>query len=324
MVRDLVVGADIGGTATRVGVADLAGSVLALATGGPGNPISVGVAGSAAEIRAVTASALTGISGTVRAVVIGLAGGSRAAADPSFGRAAVPNGVEVAPQLVSDLSVAFGAATPLRSGYVVVAGTGAVAGHVRDNVLVEHRDGWGWLLGDEGSGFWIGREAVRATLTGLQGQTALGPLQQAVLAAAGAGGYLELLAACYSATPTWLARFSPLVSEHAHQDPVAAGIATAAVDQLENLWASLSPLPGEPVVLAGSVLTAPGPVGRELRSRLAGHGASVLYGPGGVAGALWLALQPWVGDDPLVHRHTLVHRRLVSTTRRRIAGPSAG
>jgi len=313
---ELVVGADIGGTSTRVAVADTTGRVLGMAVGGPGNPNSVGVWGSAARISSVMARALAEVPGRVVAVVIGLAGGSRAAADPDFLRAAVPPRVDLPAALVSDLTVAFCSATPDPGGYVLVAGTGAVAGEVAGTELVQQRDGWGWLLGDEGSGFWIGRAAVRSTLAALQEQRPLGPLQRDVLAMSGTGGYLDLLQACYQATPTWLAEFSPLVSRHAGGDPAAAEIADQAVLLLLDLLLGLHPRPGEPIVLAGSVLAQDGPVSRSFRHRLAqlegapGEAREVLSASTGVVGALWLAVQPWVVDP------SATHARLSATARR--------
>ena len=301
-MADVVLGADIGGTSTRVAVADLEGNVISMATGGPGNPNTVGLAASAAEIRTVTERALAPVDGLVVSAVIGLAGGSRAAGAPDFLRAAVPDRVDVPARLVGDLTVAFSSGTPSREGYVVVAGTGAVAGQVVDAELVQQRDGWGWLLGDAGSGFWLGRAAVRATLDALQREAPLGPLQHDVLTASGVAGYLELLQVCYDSPPTWLAQFSPLVSRHAATDPVASGIAEGAVSRLEDLVFSLVLQPGGPIVLAGSVLTTAGPVSAGLRARLARRvNNPVLTSTTGVVGALWLGLGSRVRSSPSVH-----------------------
>ncbi|MBA3528522.1 MAG: N-acetylglucosamine kinase [Propionibacteriaceae bacterium] len=307
-MTDLVVGADIGGTSTRVGVADLGGGILSLATGGPGNPNSVGVAESAAQISAVVDSALATVAGTVVAVVIGLAGGSRAATDKSFLRHALPEHLAVRPVLVSDVTVAFCSATPATAGYAVVAGTGAVAGHVVDDELVEQRDGWGWLLGDDGSGFWLGRAAVRATLHTLQRELPLGALQRAVLVAAEASDYAGLLQNCYRATPTWVAQFAPLVTVHAERDPVAAAIADQAADLLAEAVLSLDPVPDEPIVLGGSVLTTSGPVSRGFRTRIAARlPNTLLRSTSGVIGALWIGTRARVLNEPAVHA------RLVAT-----------
>jgi len=310
-MTDVVVGADIGGTSTRVAVSDTTGSVLAVAAGGPGNPNTVGVEGSAAQIRSVIEKALTTANGRVLAVVIGLAGGSRAVAVPGFLRAAVPDRVDALAQLVGDPTVAFCSATPERRGYVLVAGTGAIAAEVVGDELVQQRDGWGWLLGDEGSGFWLGRAAVRSTLAALQGAQPLSPLHEAVLDSSSTRDYLELLQACYQATPTWLAQFSTLVSAHAADDPVAAGIAAEAVSLLDRLFLSLEPEAELPVVLGGSVLTTPGPVSAGLRERLAARpGTAVLTSSSGVIGALWIALRRHVAES------TDVHERLVASAAR--------
>ncbi len=54
-------------------------------------------------------------------------------------------------------------------GVIVTAGTGSIA-YGRNSEGEEARiGGWGWMLGDEGSGYWIGREAVRAVLAAWEG-----------------------------------------------------------------------------------------------------------------------------------------------------------
>ena len=289
-MRELLVGADIGGTSTKVGVATSDGRVVSLATGGPGNPNTVGLDGSAAQIHDVIDRALQGLSGNVVAVVIGLAGGSRAAAEAPFLSAAVPHRVAVRPTLVSDLNVAFSTATPAPQGYVIVAGTGSVAGHIVGADLVARRDGWGWLLGDQGSGYWLGREAVRSTLAALDHERELTPLQTAVLDAAASPDYLHLIQACYSHPPTWLSQFAPLVSQHADTDRAAGDIAQRAAQHLVDTVLSLKPQPSQPLVLGGSVLTTPGPVARHFRTTIAQLlDNPVLTARTGVVGALWIA-----------------------------------
>ncbi|MCW2801866.1 MAG: glucosamine kinase [Propionibacteriaceae bacterium] len=306
-MEGFVIGADIGGTSTRVAVCNLTGAVLGSAIGGPGNPNSVGLDGSAGQIRHTILDAWAdaglpaGSLGAVRKVVIGLAGGSRAADTAGFLRAAVPSEVQVAPALVSDLAVAFCSATPATEGYVLVAGTGAVAGRVVGDDLCERRDGWGWLLGDDGSGFWLGRAAVRSTLAGLEQNQLLGPLGAAVLELAGCADQVELLRACYSRPPAWLAQFSTLVSQHAATDPAAARIAAEAVRLLRGTLMGLEPCPHQPVVLAGSVLTQPGPVSDSLRAQIERELPNpILTSGSGLVGALWMGLRG-LGSAPTLH-----------------------
>jgi len=305
-VADLVLGADVGGTSTRVAVADLGGTVLAVAQGGPGNPNLVGLAASAAEIRSVTGRAIDCVPGTVVAAVLGVAGRTRATADPGFLAAAVPPGVGVTPLLVSDLAVGFSSATPAAAGCMIIAGTGAVAGRLAGDEVQGRQDGWGWLLGDRGSGFWLGRAAVRATLDAFDGGRPLSPLHRDVLADAGVSHFQELVEACYAHPPTWLAGFAPLVSRWADQDPEAGRIADGAAALLADSLSRLAPRREEPVVLGGSVLAAPGPVRRRFAARLPA-GLTLLSAESGLVGATWIGARR-------LGRHSLeLHRRLTAT-----------
>ena len=300
----LLLGADIGGTATRVAVSTVAGEVLGVAAGPAGNPNSVGLEVSAERIRTVAEQCLTqcGLHAADRvlAAVIGLAGGGRA--DESFLTAVRPPRLAVRPRLVSDLAVAFSSATPSPQGYVLVAGTGAVAGRIVAGELRERRDGWGWLLGDEGSGFWLGREAVRATLTRLQaGTEPVGPLAEAVLRLTGTRDPVAIVQQCYANPPVWLSTFAELVARHA-DDPVAAAIAARAAEHLVDTLLDLDLDPDLPVVLAGSVATRPGPVREALRARLDERLINpVLTAESGLVGALWLAAGTLDRPDEAVH-----------------------
>lgn len=300
----LLLGADVGGTATRVAVATLEGEVLAMAAGPAGNPNSVGLAESARRVRTAAEQCLSqvGVSAAERVVaaVIGLAGGARA--DAAYLDATQPPGLRRRPRLVSDLAVAFSSATPAPRGYVLVAGTGAVAGRIDGGDLRERRDGWGWLLGDEGSGYWLGREVVRATLTRLQaGTEPLGALAKAVVERLQTDDPTAIVQRCYAEPPVWLSTFAELVTRHA-EDPSAISIARRAAEHLVHLVADLAPNPEQPVVLAGSVATRPGPVSAALQGRL----GTVLDNPrltaeSGLVGALWLAAGEAHAPDAVVH-----------------------
>src|ERR671914_20747 len=152
-------------------------------TGG-GNPISH-PAGAAAALAGALGAALAGVDpGRVQASVIGVAGGSALRTPPvaaRFGQVWTDAGLTCDPGYAPDLEVAFAAGTPEPDGSVLVAGTGATAGAVSGRRLTRTADGHGWLLGDDGSGFWLGREAVRAALRTLDAGEPPGPLVGAVL-----------------------------------------------------------------------------------------------------------------------------------------------
>ena len=122
----------------------------------------------------------------------------------------------------SDLLATYFSGTHRPDGYAVIAGTGAGAIRVEDGRQVAVADGLGWLLGDEGSGFWIGQRVVRAALADLDGRgpsTALTPLLLARLgvpAPSGAGDREPILAvvrALYAGPPVRLADYAGLVFE---------------------------------------------------------------------------------------------------------------
>lgn len=304
--RRLVVGADIGGTSTRVGIADLDGRILGVARSGPGNPNTVGPDASAARIRATTEEALESVAGAtgadVVAAALGLAGSTRITDPDGFCVAALPDSVRVPGRLVTDLAVAFCSGTPARDGYVLIAGTGAGASRIVDDHRTERRGAWGYLLGDEGSGFWLGRAAVRATLHALERDEPLGALGRRVQQATGTSGMDDLISACYAHPPAWLADLAVLVSDTADQDPAAAEIAQEGAALLASTLAALAPEPGLPVVFAGSVLTGSGPITGAVETAVSGLvDGPVLRAGSGLAGALWVAMRDLVDDAPQVH-----------------------
>ena len=74
------------------------------------------------------------------------------------------------------------AAQGLDAGIAVVAGTGSVAWGRREDGREARRGGWGHLLGDEGIGWWLGREAVRRCLARADAGLPVDDLDAAVLA----------------------------------------------------------------------------------------------------------------------------------------------
>src|SRR6185295_3235694 len=66
--------------------------------------------------------------------------------------------------VVNDALVALEAGAPDRPGVVVIAGTGSIAYGRNERNEAARAGGWGYVLGDEGSGYWIGRAALRAVL----------------------------------------------------------------------------------------------------------------------------------------------------------------
>lgn len=299
----LVLGGDIGGTSTRLVVADLAGRVVARASGPGGNPVAH--PDTARQVLAETlAGVLAGLDpAAVRVGVVGMAG-SGAVRDPAVHEAYAEvwrlAGLVQPPEICPDLEVAFAAGTTEPDGVVLIAGTGAVAGRVRGHRLVSAAGGHGWLLGDEGSGFWIGREAVRATLRWLEGAAPPGELSRSVLERLGVAGSSpearsDVVAAAHAGPPVALSALAPLVTRaHGAGDPAATAILAEAGEHLQRTVGGVGAVAaGEPVVLAGSLTSEGTVLGDRLRSWLAGLGARACLAEEPVIGAVRLAITRW-------------------------------
>ena len=154
-------------------------------------------------------------------------------------------------------------AAGLDEGVAVICGTGSIAVGAWQGRQARS-GGFGYLLGDEGSGYWITRAAVRALLDRRDRGVPLGALGETLLAAAGASHMDELQRMFYDFPhPRRWARHAPLVLEA--DDPAARSIAVEAAQALAGLAASaMRRLAGPdespvalPVVLGGGLLDNP-------------------------------------------------------------------
>ena len=177
-----------------------------------------------------------------------------------------------------DIDVALAAAPGAPAdGLVLIAGTGAIAARLTARHRTAVVDGHGWLLGDEGSGFWLGNRAVRAALEALDGRGPWTALVERVvvhylgadapgaadLAAAGARHDLAeaMVSRAYEQAPPRLAALSPVVVAVARGgDAVALALLDEAAELLAASVRALGPLPGEPLVASGGLLGPDGPL----------------------------------------------------------------
>ncbi|WIM96972.1 BadF/BadG/BcrA/BcrD ATPase family protein [Actinoplanes oblitus] len=268
---ELVLGVDAGGTASRAVLAGPSG-VVGRGLAGPGNPISAGTA-AVEEIASAIRQALGHRPPlSVRAGVLGLSGTS-ALADPVVGerfrRMWTGLGLTCPMTVVGDVVTAFAAGTREPSGAVLIAGTGAVAARIERLTVARVADGLGWLLGDEGSGRWLGLRAVRSAARDFGS-----PLAVAVAAHAGVTSADELVRWAQALPLDDITALAPVVCAAARaDDPDASAIVADAVRRLVRTLDSLGS-PG-PVVLAGSLLTADTPVRDGLLGTLRSRGTTV-------------------------------------------------
>jgi N-acetylglucosamine kinase-like BadF-type ATPase len=326
--KGYLVGVDAGGTSTRAIVADLSGTRVGYGTAGGANPNSYPPEVAAAQVGAAISSALATANvppERVSAGVLGLAGASKLADDKVaalFDTAWHEVGPKCGLRVVTDCEAAFAAGTPAPDGTALVAGTGSVAARIVNRRQVAISGGYGWLLGDEGSAFWLGRQAVRATLRTLATGSSLGVLARSVLSAVLAiqeevasdpvprrAIVSRLITAVNGEPPIHLAKLGPLVdAAAAASDPLATEIVGGAVDWLVRA-ARDARSSGErtPVVVIGSTAAGNGVLGQRLLSALTeAFGGPVSIATDGAAGAAWLAGLELLGPAALGLRASLL------------------
>ncbi|WP_327584588.1 hypothetical protein OHA25_53975 [Nonomuraea sp. NBC_00507] len=164
MTQSLVVGVDAGATSTRVSVHALDGSRVGYARAGAGNPTAHGLDKAVAAITDALGAALGPHDGG--RVVASLAGvaGQVAEMVPALAKVWADHGIAKGPRFMGDVPIAYAAGSAEPDGSLLLSGTGAVAARIKGYQLDVIADGLGWLLGDAGSGFWIGRAAAKAVV----------------------------------------------------------------------------------------------------------------------------------------------------------------
>lgn len=218
-------GIDGGGSSTRLLVVNQDNDVLYRACGGPSNVLVVG------EERASHSLLDLMPEVPIHAVVAGLAGADRPHVRSFWLN--LLNRFASQCWVVGDYRIAWAAATGGRSGITAIVGTGSI-------IYAEHKDktrrmgGYGWRIGDAGSGIALGQAALKAVLAHIEGwgpQTGLEPAVKAWAGESTASGILDYV---YRDSTEWR-RVSDLarhVLALASADEVAHGIVRRQADEL--------------------------------------------------------------------------------------------
>jgi N-acetylglucosamine kinase-like BadF-type ATPase len=235
-----LLGVDGGQSSTTAIIGDETGRVLGVGRGGPCNHVGASE-GRAKLVEAIHASvgAACSAAGLDPAAVrfvsacLGFSGG------PADKQALVGQILASDRIVVSDdASIALSGALAGQPGIVVIAGTGSIAFGRNGEGRTARAGGWGYLFGDEGGGFWIVREALRAALRWEEGWGSPTALRPMLLDATGARNINDLMHRCY--TPEFprprIAGFSLLVNSAAEKgDPMAQNILREAAGELALL-----------------------------------------------------------------------------------------
>ncbi|GAB3600414.1 BadF/BadG/BcrA/BcrD ATPase family protein [Microbacterium tumbae] len=292
-----IAGVDLGKTQCRLVITDGTDRRRADGAGSPGLATSDGVETALAAVLPLLREA----GGAVEGIAVGAAGAwaAPAAAERLARELAVQVG---APAVVaSDVVTAHAGALVGAPGVLLIAGTGAAALGIdaRGARLV---DGWGPELGDLGSGSWLGREGMRATLRQRSG---LGPatvLTETALRRIGPADDVHAWLAGDEPIARRLAAFAPdVLDAAAGGDAVAAEIAADAV-RLLTATAVAAADGASDVVLHGGLTNHPW-FRALLADELLARGCTVATAGGdAVAGALLLATRTDLPHERYLHR----------------------
>jgi N-acetylglucosamine kinase-like BadF-type ATPase len=306
----VVIGIDGGGTTTKALAAGTDGRIIGYGESGPSNYQAVGAVKAGQVVLAATQSALGDKPVTPDEYFLGMAGVRR-----SDDRMALKRTITALVQssrvtVATDAYIALAGGTVCRPGVVVIAGTGAIAFGVNRFGREACSGGWGYLLGDEGSAYDLGRRGMIAVLREADGRGAATALTGYLLDYLGLSDRMELerIVTAFYQKPTdrrLIAEFARMVTQAADAgDRMALRIVHLAARELSlAARAVLRKLeftdgPGA-VIITGGVFDA-APLVTELFTKALKRSAPGLtiarprFKP--VVGALLLALQKVNGE----------------------------
>lgn len=272
-----VLGIDAGGTKTVCLLADGEGQVLAEARGPGANLQTSGELEVEKALHQVIEEAMGERDARPEAVCLGIAGVDRPQDEAVVAGIMRRLGFKQRMLIVNDALIALVAGAGDGPGVVVVAGTGSIA-YGRDAAgRAARAGGWGYILGDEGGGFWIGRSALAAVVRQSDGRGPATALTDLVLAELQLASPTELIEVIYERglQRHTIARIAGVVERAAEAgDAVAAEILRRAAIELSTAAASVITRLGMrgdafPTVLAGGILKGIPALAADVRARIA-------------------------------------------------------
>ncbi|MFZ3070876.1 MAG: BadF/BadG/BcrA/BcrD ATPase family protein [Anaerolineaceae bacterium] len=235
-----VLGIDGGGTSTRAAILDEKGKLLGIGIGGASNYDDIGVEATKENISKTVQSAcqMASLSEcSFNAIFLGLAGLS-SEADRNIVRQ-IATELNLAPSnhigIDHDIRIALAGGLSGRPGIVQIAGTGSSCYGRNFEGLSWRSGGWGPLIADEGSGYWLGIQAMRAATRAADGRAKPTVLTKMVLDKLNISEIDEILSRIYAhnISRSEIAEIGPSVIEAAKMgDETAKAIIDLGAEDL--------------------------------------------------------------------------------------------
>jgi len=274
----IVVGVDSGGTSMRVAV--FRDGHARDRAEGDGRSMRPGDGAALAALIADLVRPLLLKGRTVRAdaLVVGAAGAGREAEQVELRSALEETRLAWRTIVTTDAELARAAAFGGGPGVLLIAGTGSIAVSRDGNGGTRRVGGLGWRMGDQGSAYWLGDQALKAVGAMHDGLGTVTHLAEALCTAARVPGIAGLIQWSTRATPAEVAALGPAVLACADGgDAVAIGLRDDAVAELVRLAAAAGA--GRlPVALSGGLLSHDRRLGELVAARLEADGATVVRG----------------------------------------------
>jgi len=304
---EVLLAIDVGGSTSRAYLVDKTGHCLGRGRNSGGNPASNNPDFAASSIISAVQAAVADAGGgpfDISIAQIALAGPQAHVALAKLEQGFRALGLKGPIVFAGDLLAMFASVSLAQQGYCIVAGTGAGVIRVRGGEIDRVVDLAGWLLGDLGSGYWLGHEAAKAAVAHMEGRgeaTALTPVLLEALNIAPDDGSMQgrpmplrqFIDGIYALRPIELARFAPLVVKH-RGDAVADRLLATAENYLVSDFATaFDPAVPGPIALGGGVIAhltgLPAAIGNVVRR--AGLEPDIHFVVDGSVGAIVLAMR---------------------------------
>tara|TARA_R110002153_G_scaffold124543_9_gene271024 strand:- start:2116 stop:3006 length:891 start_codon:yes stop_codon:yes gene_type:complete len=208
---DFFLGIDGGGTKCKARLEDAQGNLLAEATSGPANAARH-LAGSVAAVleasgKAIAIANIKGLTLNQIHAGIGLAGINIPQVKQAFLKQSLPF---ASWQITTDLHIACLGAHLGLDGAIVIVGTGSSGIAIHNGQQLEV-GGHGFVVGDKGSGAWLGKMAISHCLETLDGITPNNPLCEQVMSSLNCDNAYDLVSLTLEAKPVFYASIAPLI-----------------------------------------------------------------------------------------------------------------